>query len=127
MHAVQEYASVPTVITCTMYTQLVVAGKVVATNPHPSVNEDLLTEILYLKRQELEWKDILSRLRPRTVPSGYTYHPWKTGMIIIMYMSVCKFKWQINPPLLCFYRSLSLTLSSPPSVSQGLKSRMKRS
>lgn len=61
---------------------LVVAGQVVANNPHPCVNKDLLTEILKLKRQDFEWKDILNRLRPRAVPSGYTYHPWKTGIIL---------------------------------------------
>ena len=47
-----------------MYIQVVVAGKVVAINSHPSVNEDLLMEIVYLKRQELERKDTLSRLQP---------------------------------------------------------------
>ena len=65
-----------------LFFTLVLAEWVVANNLHPCVNKDLLTEILKLKRQDFEWKDILSRLRPQTVPSGYTYHPRKTGMIL---------------------------------------------
>ena len=46
---------------------------------HPGVNAELLTEIFEWQEQGLDWKDILNRLRPRTVLPGYTYHPWKAG------------------------------------------------
>ena len=54
------------------HTHTVVAGQVMAKKQ---------LEILNWKKENLSWEDILSRLRPRTVPPGYTYHPWKQGMI----------------------------------------------
>ena len=51
-----------------------------AKKAHSSVNGELLAEILKWQKQGLDWKDILNRLRPRTVPPGYTYHPWKSGI-----------------------------------------------
>ena len=49
------------------------AGQVVAKRAHPGVSGDLLTEVLNWKKQELDWKDILNRLRPQTVPPGYIH------------------------------------------------------
>ena len=47
--------------------------------PNAAVSEDLLAEVVALKNQGLEWSDIIARLRPRTVPPGYVYCPWKSG------------------------------------------------
>ena len=47
--------------------------------PNAAVSEDLLAEVATLKDQGLEWSDIIARLRPRTVPAGYAYCPWKPG------------------------------------------------
>ena len=58
---------------------------------HPGVNGELLGEILKWQKQGLDWKDILNRLRPRTVPPGYTYHPWKAGIA-----SSFLVKWKSN-------------------------------
>ena len=54
-------------------------GKRVANLPNAAVSEDLLAEVAALKDQGLEWSDIIARLRPQTVPSGYAYSPWKPG------------------------------------------------
>ncbi len=44
------------------------------------VSPVLLCEILLWRAvQSLSWEDIISRLRLRTVPAGYTYHAWKAG------------------------------------------------
>ena len=51
-----------------------------AKKAHPGVSGELLAEILKWQKQGLDWKDVLNRLRPRTVPPGYTYHPWKAGI-----------------------------------------------
>ena len=51
----------------------------VAYLPNAAVSEDLLAEVAALKNQGLEWSDIIARLRPRTVPPGYAYCPWKSG------------------------------------------------
>ena len=56
------------------------AGQVVAKKAHPGVNSELLADILKWQKQGLDWIDILNRLRLRTVPPGYTYHPWKSGI-----------------------------------------------
>ena len=52
-------------------------GNVVAEEPNPAVQTDVLTEILHLKEEKMSIEDVISRLRSRTVPPGYTYHTWK--------------------------------------------------
>ncbi len=53
---------------------------IVAEKPNSVVPPSLLCEVLLWRSvQSLSWDDILSRLRPRTVPSGYVYHAWKEG------------------------------------------------
>ena len=44
-----------------------------------AVSVGLLQEILLWLAQDIDWSDIISRLRPRTVPSGYTFCLWKSG------------------------------------------------
>lgn len=51
-----------------------------AKTPNPAVTSALLCEILLLKSvQCLTWDDVISRIRLRTVPAGYTPHAWKSG------------------------------------------------
>ena len=64
---------------------IVVAGCVTAEKPCPHVDKDLLTDIMKWKNDGLEWSDMLSRLRPRTVPPGYTPSPWKKGRMYCAY------------------------------------------
>ena len=46
---------------------IVVSGQVVASNAYLFVSKHVLTEIYVWRRQGLDIKDILNRLRPRTV------------------------------------------------------------
>lgn len=54
-------------------------GITVAEVPNVAIHEGILLEIAEWKDQGIEWSDIIRRLRPRTVPTGYTYCPWKPG------------------------------------------------
>ena len=54
-------------------------GVLVAEEPNPAVPQEVLKEVWQLK-QEVSLEDIVSRLRARTVPSGYSFHPWKRGL-----------------------------------------------
>jgi len=40
----------------------------------------VLRDICSWRMQGISMKDIVDRLRPRTVPSGYTFHVWKEGI-----------------------------------------------
>ena len=50
-----------------------------AERPNPAVSSSLLQEIWNWKQKGVSMTDIVSRLRTRTVPSGYPYHTWKPG------------------------------------------------
>ena len=50
------------------------------------IPQSVLQEIWLLRRQEIDFKDIVERLRPRTVPTGYTYHNWTPGMVANVYI-----------------------------------------
>lgn len=52
---------------------------VVAVRPNPAVSVEVLAEILKWKEKGATLTDIISRLRPRTVPRGYTFHTWRPG------------------------------------------------
>lgn len=54
-------------------------GRRVAEVQNPAISQELLLEISRWRNDGIEWSDIISRLRPRTVPSGYAYSPWKAG------------------------------------------------
>lgn len=58
------------------------SGQFVGQVQNPAVCEKLLTEISQWLCQDIEWSDIISRLRPRTVPNGYTYKPWRSGKCV---------------------------------------------
>ena len=57
-------------------------GQVVAEVPNPAVPTTLLEEILNWKMQGATTKDVLERLRVRTVPMGYSPHTWTPGIIL---------------------------------------------
>ncbi len=52
---------------------------VVASEPNPAVGAALLKEILLWKLEGCSNDDVITRLRQRTVPEGYTIHPWIAG------------------------------------------------
>ncbi len=53
---------------------------IVPEKPNSVVPPSLLCQVLLWRSvQSLSWDDIISRLRSRTVPSGYVYHAWKDG------------------------------------------------
>ena len=54
------------------------SGDVIAEEHNPAVPRELLAEVLSLRKDGILMEDIVSRLRSRTVPSGYPYHPWRT-------------------------------------------------
>lgn len=54
---------------------------------------DILQEVFQWKKSGLSIEDIISRLRPRTVPAGYSFHKWKSGND---YFCVCTFNVRIN-------------------------------
>lgn len=48
-------------------------GAITAEVDNPAVSLSLLKEILYWKAEHCSDKDVIARLRPRTVPTGYQY------------------------------------------------------
>ena len=54
-------------------------GAVLAEIPNPAVCTDLLREILHLKAKGCADQDVITLLRPRTVPKGYVYTTWTPG------------------------------------------------
>lgn len=54
-------------------------GTLVAEHPNCAVPGSLLKEIWEWHQSGASHSDILSRLRVRTVPQGYTFSPWNPG------------------------------------------------
>ena len=54
-------------------------GTIVAKESDSVVPEDVLKEIWRWKTDGLTDDDVISRLRCRTVPSGYSFCPWMKG------------------------------------------------
>lgn len=50
--------------------------------PNPAVSNEVLKEIVQWKHEGLSLDGIIDRLRPRTVPSGYSYHTLIEGVYI---------------------------------------------
>ena len=57
-------------------------GVLVAEDPKSVMPSKVLKEISGLKTSGVSIDDIISRLRCRTVPSGYPIHRWKDRMCI---------------------------------------------
>lgn len=55
-------------------------GTIVAVAPHPAVPTSLLREILSWRSEGATDLVVISKLRQRTVPEGYTPHPWNPGL-----------------------------------------------
>ena len=49
-----------------------------------SMPQSVLKQIHKWRLEKLSYKDIVSRLRCRTVPSGYTIHTWIPGMKLVV-------------------------------------------
>ena len=54
-------------------------GAITAEVDNPAVTLSLLKEILYWKAEHCTDTDVIARLRPRTVPTGYQYTTWSPG------------------------------------------------
>ena len=61
-------------------------GSIVAKKPNPAVPSDLLKEILSWKSEGASMLDVVTRLRQRTVPAGYTIHTWIPGKLKYSYL-----------------------------------------
>lgn len=59
-------------------------GSISAKRPNTAVSEELLKEISSWRDEGATDKDVLTRLRLRTVPEGYTYHSWNPGRWILL-------------------------------------------
>ena len=68
-----------------VYHTVTVDGKRVANLPSAAVSVDLLAEVATLTNQGL---DIIARLRPRTVPPGHVYCPWKSGKYVMILLHI---------------------------------------
>ena len=53
-------------------------GTVVASEPNSADDSPLLKDILLWKLEGCS-NDVVARLRQRTVPKGYQFHPWIAG------------------------------------------------
>ena len=60
-------------------------GTVVAESHNPAVPQYILNEIYSWMEQGACMEDVVERLRPRTVPCGYAFHNWRTGINNNMY------------------------------------------
>ena len=45
------------------------------------VPQEVLCEIVRLQKSSLSFDDIISKLKSKTVPSGYPVHTWRDGML----------------------------------------------
>ena len=57
-------------------------GDVVAEVENPAVSCEILEDVLQWREEDCCEADIITRLRSRTVPEGYTYSSWVPGMMI---------------------------------------------
>ena len=57
-------------------------GTITAECENPAVPQSLLLEIWRWMNQGASFEDAVERLRPRTVPPGYSFHTWKSGMFV---------------------------------------------
>lgn len=48
---------------------------------NPTVSGKLLQEINSWRREGASDRDVITRLRQRTVPNGYSYHTWIPGLL----------------------------------------------
>ena len=60
-----------------MYTIVTTKGQTVGMVQNP---EGVLVKISQWCAQGIEWSDVIVRLRPQTVPSGYAFSSWKPSM-----------------------------------------------
>lgn len=72
------------------YISVMANSLITCLKPSPFVSAQLLCEIhIWKEVLGLTWEDIISRLRPRTVPSGYKFHSWIPGNTSCTYFCEC--------------------------------------
>ena len=64
-----------------MYILILPNGDITAEIPSEAVSKNLLSEIEKWIKEGAKYEDIICRLRPKTVPPGYSYYAWISGMI----------------------------------------------
>ena len=75
-----------------LYTIGTTDGHRVAEVQNPAISQELLVEISRWRADGVEWSDIISQLRPRTVPCGYVYSTWKPGEhynMVLLFLRFC--------------------------------------
>ena len=59
---------------------MAIDGTIVAEIPNPAVPKKLLEELWHWKQNGVSIEDSIDRIRPRTVPTGYSFSNWRPGM-----------------------------------------------
>ena len=59
-------------------------GHIEAQQQNPAVTKELLLEIWSWKMERATDTDIICRLRQQTVPTGYSYHQWCPGNLVVV-------------------------------------------
>lgn len=58
-------------------------GTVTTKSDDHIVPQSVLRDISRWKTEGISMSDIVDRLRPRTVPSGYKFHTWTPGTLVL--------------------------------------------
>ena len=69
------YVYIPILVHSTEITAVYHDGSITAEIPNPSVSPELLRKILPLNAEHFSDEDIITNLKPKTVPEGYEWMP----------------------------------------------------
>ena len=61
-------------------------GSFVATNTKSVIGQEMLHQVYEWMSEGSSIKDVIVRLRQKTVPQGYSYHPWIAGIYIFLHV-----------------------------------------
>ena len=59
---------------------------IVAAHSNPAVPSSVLEEVYDWRQHGISMEDVVDRLRPRTVPTGYVFTNWKPGWFYIVHV-----------------------------------------
>ena len=62
----------------------IVGGRI----PNPAIPLHVLAEISGWMRAEVSMDDVVDQLRVRTIPTGYTPHPWTPGKLLRAHLHI---------------------------------------
>ena len=63
------------------FTGISANGIIQVVKPDPCVSQHMLLEILLLQSSGKSLLEAVDQLRQKTVPAGYTVHPWTEGQL----------------------------------------------